>query len=107
MDRPRKRDRLKNFSKRMFGGSSEVFKIAQSVTANLSPDAQTGPDSASVTQSGGDLTTDEPTGQDFSAGAQTGQDSPPDTLPSAASALAPFSDSAGFLSISFFELILE
>ena len=99
MDRVRKRDRFKNFTKKVFGGSSEVLEITQSLTANFSPDAQTGPDSVSETQSAQDLATDEQTDQDSSAGAQIGQDGSPDTLQSASIAPASFSDSARFLDI--------
>lgn len=107
MDRVRKRDRFKNFTKRVFGGSSDILEITESLTANFSPDAQTGPDSASETQSAQDLATNEQTDQDSSADAQIGQDGPPDTLPSPSITPASFSDSAQFLAISFLELILE
>jgi hypothetical protein len=108
MDRVRKRDRLKNFGKRVFGGSSEVLKIPQSVATNSSSDPQTGLDSESKTGSGQDLTTetDEQISWDSSAGAQTEHDSPPDTLPSASTTLAPLSNSAGFLHISLLQLTL-
>jgi len=101
MDRSRKRDRLKNLGKRLFGSPSDALKIVQTLAANMEPDGQTEPDSTNQPQPGQDTTsgTGEQTCQN-STDVQAGQTSPVGTL-------SPISapDFPGFLDFAFLGLI--